>query len=74
MAPIHIVALYDSDQEAVNVSLICDKLEVDYKGLEVSMNIYKWSDLFPKKQTVWPVALVILFALSQIMTFTYFPH
>ncbi|XP_036224160.2 beta-mannosidase [Bactrocera oleae] len=57
MAPIHIVALYDSDQEAVNVSLICDKLEVDYKGLEVSMNIYKWSDLFPKKQTIWPVAL-----------------
>uniref|UniRef100_W8BI92 beta-mannosidase n=1 Tax=Ceratitis capitata TaxID=7213 RepID=W8BI92_CERCA len=57
MAPIHIVALYDSDQDALNVSLICDKLEVDFRGLEVSMNIYKWSDLFPKKQTVWPVIL-----------------
>ncbi|XP_017469260.1 PREDICTED: beta-mannosidase [Rhagoletis zephyria] len=58
MAPIHIVALYDSDQDAVNVSLICDKLEVvEYEGLEVSMNIYKWSDLFPKVQTVWPVTL-----------------
>ncbi|XP_011211582.2 beta-mannosidase [Bactrocera dorsalis] len=57
MSPIHIVSLYDSDQEVVNVSLICDKLEVDYKELQVTMNIYKWSDLFPKKQTVWPVAL-----------------
>ncbi|XP_053947050.1 beta-mannosidase [Anastrepha ludens] len=57
MAPIHIVALYDTDQDALNVSLICDKLEVDQDGLEVSMNIYKWSDLFPKQQTVWPVAL-----------------
>ncbi|XP_067630235.1 beta-mannosidase isoform X2 [Eurosta solidaginis] len=57
MSPIHIVALYDSNQDAVNVSLICDHVDVEHDGLAVSMNIYKWSDLFPKKQIVWPVVL-----------------
>ncbi|KAM7362826.1 beta-mannosidase-like [Cochliomyia hominivorax] len=57
LAPIAIVALYDSDSKHIQVSLICDKFEVDTTGLQVTMNIYKWSELFPRETLKWPATL-----------------
>uniref|UniRef100_A0A1L8EBR4 beta-mannosidase n=2 Tax=Haematobia irritans TaxID=7368 RepID=A0A1L8EBR4_HAEIR len=58
LAPISIVALLDSKTNSLNVSLICDLFEVDTYGLQVSMNVYKWTQLYPKDTKTWPVTLV----------------
>ncbi|XP_058974882.1 beta-mannosidase [Musca domestica] len=58
LAPIAITALYESKIRSLNVSLICDLFEINTDGLQVSMNIYKWSQLFPKNTTTWPVTMV----------------
>lgn len=58
MAPIAITALYDSTTQSLNVSLICDYFKVDTTGLKVILNIYKWTELFPKQTIQWPATLV----------------
>ena len=58
LAPIAIVALFDNNIQAINVSLICDYFEVDTKDLQVTMNVYQWTALLPKHTEKWPATLV----------------
>ncbi|XP_017849592.1 beta-mannosidase [Drosophila busckii] len=57
MAPIAIVALYDKPSKALNISLICDQLQVNTDDLSVVANIHLWSQLLPRNSTQWPVTL-----------------
>ncbi|XP_061389605.1 beta-mannosidase-like [Musca vetustissima] len=58
LAPIAITALYERSIRSINVSLICDLFEINTDDLQVSMNIYKWSQLYPTKTTTWPVTMI----------------
>lgn len=60
MAPISIAALYDSKSKTINVSLICDTLEMPKISgfLHVEMRHYLWSDLYVTAFTSWAVTLV----------------
>ncbi|KAH8369201.1 hypothetical protein KR009_003852 [Drosophila setifemur] len=57
LAPIAIVALYDKPSDSLNISLICDQLEVDTRRLNVVANVHLWSQLLPHTSTAWPVTL-----------------
>ncbi|XP_017085650.1 beta-mannosidase [Drosophila eugracilis] len=56
-APIVIVALYDKLLDSLNISLICDQLEVDTRDLNVVANVHLWSQLLPRHSTSWDVTL-----------------
>ncbi|EDW81442.1 uncharacterized protein Dwil_GK12069 [Drosophila willistoni] len=57
LAPTAIVALYENTTNSLNISLICDELEVDTNGLKVVANIHKWTQLLPRYSTEWDVTL-----------------
>nr|XP_016932331.1 beta-mannosidase isoform X1 [Drosophila suzukii] len=57
LAPIAIVALYERSTDSLNISLICDLLEVDTRELNVVANVYLWSQLLPRQSTTWEVTL-----------------
>ncbi|XP_030369680.1 beta-mannosidase [Scaptodrosophila lebanonensis] len=57
LAPIAIVALYEAESESLNISLICDQLEVDTENLKVVANVHLWSQLLPRNSTEWSVTL-----------------
>uniref|UniRef100_A0A1A9W1B3 beta-mannosidase n=1 Tax=Glossina brevipalpis TaxID=37001 RepID=A0A1A9W1B3_9MUSC len=44
LAPTSIIALYDSENKAINVSLVCDEFEVDTNELTVTLNSKYMSD------------------------------
>ncbi|XP_033163416.1 beta-mannosidase-like isoform X1 [Drosophila mauritiana] len=57
LAPISIVALYEKSTDSLNISLICDQLEVDARKLNVVANVHLWSQLLPRQSTSWDVTL-----------------
>ncbi|KAH8304925.1 hypothetical protein KR018_005049, partial [Drosophila ironensis] len=57
LAPISIVALYDQPTDSLNISLICDQLQVDTHDLNVVANMHLWSQLLPHSYITWPVTL-----------------
>ncbi|KAI8046391.1 beta-mannosidase [Drosophila gunungcola] len=57
LAPIAIVALYERSTDSLNISLICDQLEVDTRELSVVANVHLWSQLLPRESTSWEVTL-----------------
>ncbi|KAH8283203.1 hypothetical protein KR054_008690 [Drosophila jambulina] len=57
LAPIAIVALYDRPTDSLNISLICDQLQPNTRGLMVTANIHLWSQLLPRNSTSWAVTL-----------------
>ncbi|KAH8354559.1 hypothetical protein KR084_011700, partial [Drosophila pseudotakahashii] len=57
LAPVAIVALYERSTDSLNISLICDLLEVDTQELNVVANVHLWSQLLPRQSTTWEVTL-----------------
>ncbi|XP_039491613.1 beta-mannosidase isoform X1 [Drosophila santomea] len=57
LAPISIVALYEKSTDSLNISLICDQLEVDPWKLNVVANVHLWSQLLPRQSIAWEVTL-----------------
>lgn len=57
LAPISIIALKGSSSDSVNVTLVRDDLADKVLEVDVAMNLYLWTDLYPKKSITWQAEL-----------------
>ncbi|XP_055904783.1 beta-mannosidase [Eupeodes corollae] len=57
LAPISVIALFDWRAKAINLTLVRDDITDTIMEVDVTMNLFLWSELYPKKSITWQAEL-----------------